>query len=268
MAIPADEAPPTQEKLLSGLRWFSRLWDGFHRTALILVGVLLVAVPTAFTMFPRFAGWPLWVRIALGALWLCVATVVVIFTGVSDEETLRAVRLGNEVAQASEERAKLRDQFQVLLVAGAGGLPPSYQITVYGPSPDARFLVPIYPPALSEADPAIFESGRGAVGQAWESPDETVVVRGEAVAEFAADLTPDQQRRFGAFQLMAATAILDETDVPIGVLSAISLEDDDSFEINVELLNQLADSLAWLIPGAIRWLLLERTWGEPEGSES
>lgn len=42
---------------------------------------------------------------------------------------------------------------------GAGGIPAHYQVTVYGPSPDGRFLIPLFPPALDYADPAIFPSG-------------------------------------------------------------------------------------------------------------
>jgi hypothetical protein len=221
--------------------------------------VILIAVPTLFAVFPGWAQWPVADKVRLMVAWLAVAVVGAILTAVADDRLHKQVEADQRVAIRAEHRATIRDQFRSILVPGVGGLPEQYQLTVYAPTPDRKFLIPMFPSALSTADTAIFPIEAGAVGRAWSDPTGTFVVRGDAVSDAKHGLTPAQQRRYKKFAIVATAVILGEDDQPSGVLGAIGREDDGFFdtEESVEVLKDLAEGVAWLIPAALEWMLPE-----------
>jgi len=223
----------------------------------VAFGVVLVAVPTAYSIFPGWArAWAGWRALTLVA-WLVAAVVGVRLTAKADSDLQASVSQEQRQAQRVERRATISDRFRALLVPGAGGIPAHYQVTVYGPSPDGRFLIPLFPPALDYADPAIFPSGAGAVGRAWEADDGVFVVVGQAVSDDTYGLTAAQHRRYRMYQAVATAVIHDYRSRPIGVLSAISSHHDTFFlqEDGVDALRDLADGLSWLVPQALAWMM-------------
>jgi len=226
----------------------------------IAFGVVLVALPTAYTIFPEWGSdarteW----RLGILALWLVVAVVGAWLTTSGDSRLHTLVRQEAAQRDRAQRRAAITVQFQNILVPGVAGIPVQYQFTVYGPSPDGRFLIPLLPPALNSNDTAIFPVGAGATGKAWESRDGAFVVVGEAVSTAEHGLTPAQRRRYGSYGAVAATVMLDENDEPVGVLTAIAREDDGFFTdetgVGVAALRSVADAVGWLMPEAVVWLM-------------
>jgi hypothetical protein len=50
----------------------------------VTIGVVLLAVPTAFAVFAEIDGWSLWIRGPIGTAWLIVAVVAVVRQHVHD----------------------------------------------------------------------------------------------------------------------------------------------------------------------------------------
>jgi hypothetical protein len=156
--------------------WLAKSWQDSARTIIVIVGLVLVAVPTAFGAFPYLVSlWITW-RALIGLAWLAVAVVAVRLAAKSDDAVRDAVKAGNDRSLLAEHRNKLRDQLESLFVSGTGGLPDSYHLTPYGPSPDGQFLIPLYPPALGLADPAIGATRSGTL--TTDSPPHRAVASG------------------------------------------------------------------------------------------
>lgn len=223
----------------------------------VLFGVALVAVPTAFTVFPGWTQWAREWRLLLLVVWLLVAISGVVLTARADDSLHTAIAADQKAALLAERRAIIREQFSAALPRGVGGVPAQYHLTVYGPSPDGRFLIPLFPPVLNLLDPAIFPSGAGAVGMAWTRAEGVVVVKGSAASGPEHGLTAIQRRRYSMFRVVAATVIFDDQNERLGVLCAIAVGDDGFFEglDGIELMRSLAESVAWLVPEAIRWMM-------------
>jgi hypothetical protein len=132
------------------------LWSHWERTVVVSFAVLLVAVPTAFAIFPTWtsslkAGW----RILILVCWLAVAFIAVLLAALADDSVRKTVEASQESVEASrravlrsEHRAALRDQLAGMFVPGVGGLPEQHHVTLYGVSSDGQFLIPVYPAAL------------------------------------------------------------------------------------------------------------------------
>lgn len=235
-------------------------WRQWQRAVVVGLGVILVAVPTLFAIFPAWTTlWFPW-RILVAAGWLGAAVGAVVVAAVSDDELHGRVDASVQRAILAERRDVMRDHLQALLVPGAGGLPPQYQVTLYAPSADGAYLVPLYPPALSARDPAIFPVGAGATGKVWLQPDEIFVAKGPAVSNQEHGLSLRQSRRYGPFQTVAASVIRDDDDVPVGVITALGREDDGAFddETGAEQLESLGHMIAWLIPSAVECMMLTK----------
>jgi hypothetical protein len=223
----------------------------------LALGVLLLAVPTGFAIFPHWGRWPLDARELIMIGWVLIAALAGWLTITADRDLHAAVQAEREQIIRAERRAALADHLRVLLAPGANGIPERYIFTLYGPSPDGEFLIPLYPPALSVEDTAIFQVGSGATGKAWASPDDgTFVVLGEAVWTAVHGLTDAQSDRYRPFEVVAATVVFDADDNPIGVLTALAREDEGFFEAGdgIAALEELADSVAWIVPEAVRWM--------------
>jgi hypothetical protein len=224
---------------------------------IVVLGLAFVALPTIFALFPSFGILPLSDRVRILVGWLVVAAVAGWVATFADEELHSKLDAQRAVAEVAQHRAVLRERLEGLLT-GASGMPPQYNVTIYAPSPDGAFLIPVFPRVVSLTDPAIFPKGAGAVGKAWESPDGVFVVTGSGVSNDEHGLTPLQQVCFRHYQVVAAAVISDADDVPIGVASAIARTHDGYFDEGaggVEELRALADEVAWIMPEAIRWML-------------
>jgi hypothetical protein len=224
---------------------------------LVLLGVSLVALPTLFAVLPELARWPYGWRVFTLVVWFTLAIAGVIATVRTDQmlhSTVEADRLASVVA---EHRANLRDHFQRALHSGIGGMPPHYDLTLYGENEDLKILVPLFTPALTYEDPAIFQYTTGAIGEAWsQGAPGVLVVKGPEVSNDAHGLEVIQQERYSVYEVVAACVIFDATQKKIGALTAIGMIDDGYFESEMgqQLLKSLATSVAWIIPGALRWM--------------
>jgi hypothetical protein len=227
-------------------------------------GVILIAVPTLFAIFPGWTQWPVDDRTRVFVGWIFIAVVGAGLTAFADERLHAGIEADQRAAIRAEHRATLRDHFRSILVPGIGGLPPQYHLTVFAPTKDKKFLIPVYPPALGFTDPAIFPVGAGAVGKAWEEHSGVYVVTGSAVSTGDHGLTAVQQRRYKMFDTVAAAAITDDHGAPIGVLGAIGRDESGFFdqESGVELLKDLAQGVAWLIQASVQWMMPEEDDGE------
>jgi hypothetical protein len=224
----------------------------------VIAGVILVGVPTVFTVFPAWAMWPTWSRGLILGAWAVVAGLAAYLTNHADEKLQRAVQDDRMAAILAEHRATLRDQFEGLLQPGIGGIPDEYHLTVYAPSPDGTYLIPVFPAAVNLRDPSIFPVGVGAVGKAWlEAGRGILVIKGAAVWGPDNGLTKLQQARYGMFGVVAAALIHDEPGQQIGAVTAIARDDDRFFESDagIKLMRNLARGLAWIIPEAVQWMM-------------
>jgi hypothetical protein len=226
----------------------------------VVLGVVIAAVPAGFTMFPPTGPGYFGQRVITFIAWVVALLVAVALATLGDDALRQLVsdELGIARADAlrAERRAAVSDQFRALLVPGVGGLPATYMLTVYAPSSDGRYLIPVHPPALNAADTAIFPAGTGATGVAWESGD-SIAVFGAAVSDDTYDLTPAQRRRYARFEAVAATVIRGGDDGPQGVLTAITDQDDAFFadEEGMRVLQDVASGLTWLMPAALQWMM-------------
>lgn len=238
----------------------SYIWlRGARLAGAVVFGVLLVAVPSIFSLFPGLAQIPRRDRGWILAVWLGVALLAVATAALTDDELHQIVEAEREEAAAAEHRTVIRDRFTSILSAGVGGIPGSYMVSIHAPSADGQFLVPIHPRALGLTDPAFFATGSGAVGSVWTGGNDAIVVKGEALSSDQHGLTPLQQRSYAEFQVVAAVLIRGSDDTPLGVLSVISKTDDGFFgtdETGVEALRRVAAGIAWLLPEAVEWMLL------------
>jgi hypothetical protein len=222
-------------------------------------GVVLIAVPTAFSIFPGWTHWSRATRVWVLIGWLVVALIGVALTALADNQLHRAV-------ERAERRTVLRDLFTAALMGTARGVPGPYELTVYMPSEDHKYLFPVFPPVLSFNDPSIFRADAGAVGLAWQRNDEgVVVVTGEAVSNAAYHLTERQRQRYSIYRVVAATVIR-EGDRPLGALTAIARNDDGFFSTTdegaaleaVKAFKALARNVSFFLPEALPWMMPER----------
>jgi hypothetical protein len=221
----------------------------------VLFGLALVAVPTAYSIFPGLTLWSRDKRWLVLVSWLFLAVVGTAASVVANNALHAGIERDEKRLVVAEHRSVIRDHFRTLFAPDATGFPPIYQFTVYAPTPDEAYLVPVYPPIVSANDPAIFPSGAGATGLAWEEKA-PVIVYGAAVSDSQHGLTLLQQRRYAGFSIVVATIIYDLDETPLGVLSVIGR--DDGFFDNDDALTSMdnvADDIAWLMSEAIRWMM-------------
>lgn len=222
----------------------------------VAAGVVLVAIPTVFAVFPSLTDWPTGARMTILSVWVAVAIVGTILTNIADDRLHRAIRADQQSAIVAEHRATLREQFNGLLQPAIGGIPEQYHLTVYAPSPDGQFLLPVFPAVVSLEDPSIFPIGAGAAGRAWQEAEGVLVIKGAAVSSPVHGLTKLQQERYAMFGVVAATVIRDAAGERIGVITAIGRDDDGFFDglAGIKLMRNLATSVAWIIPEAVKWM--------------
>jgi hypothetical protein len=149
-----------------------RAWDGVSRRRRVAVGLTLLAglylagVPTYYAVFVRQATRdPVWVRIIVFVVWVGLALYVLWRAWGRDELIDRAMS-DRRAVQRQVRTSATEDVLDALTKPGVfGGLPESYELTIYLYDSDSGFLEPYYPhlhlPA-GQKDPRRFEPGRGA----------------------------------------------------------------------------------------------------------
>lgn len=201
----------------------------FRRTATLVAGVALFAVPTVFTVVPGWTRWNGGWRAAILAAWFLIAVAIVF------AETVR----GEAIQELTADRAALlkylrltgmSDVLSALLRGGTRDIPESYEFTLYLFVDNRNELWPYYPKLnpRRDRDPRIFVSGKGATGTAWQD-QEVVVVRGDDVSNEAYGLTAVQQEFYKGFRSVASAVVWEENTRPIGVVTALGKVDDGYF---------------------------------------
>ena len=133
------------------------LWGSF-------VAIGLVAVPTAFTVFPTWATWPTPVRAAILVAWLAVAITGVVITNRANKQIRHFLEL-------EERRAVLQGSFREPAESVRKRVARTIPIHGLFSVPVGGYLVPVFPRIADTADPAIFPNWAGATGKAWKSPE-------------------------------------------------------------------------------------------------
>lgn len=207
-----------------------------RRISTLLLAISLVAVPTAFDLYPEWTtGTPLWARGVVTGAWI----VVVYLT--SRSALAQGERIDELLEPALERRGKQKQlaarRLIGLLLKRDHGLPSHYRFHLYLPDEVRHEMTPVYP---AEGDPPSWRYGCGVTGEAWRRKA-YVVARGVATHDATFRLTPSQKKQYANLQVIAALPLWDDRQRPIGVLTCSSSNDDgrlvsaDGFDRHQEL---------------------------------
>jgi hypothetical protein len=200
-----------------------------RQIALVVLAVAAVGVPTVYTVFgEELQDRDLWVRIVVGVGWVFVAA------GAAWVATGLDLRLGAWLnRQAAEQRERIASvaekTLERLLAPGVFGIPSNYEFTVYAYEPEPDSLVPSWPRDPEYDEVKTFAAGNGATGRAWSENQFKLVVNKD-VSNDKYGLTPEQQSFFADYNVVLATPIYAPDGTGLGVLTAISMDNDDHFE--------------------------------------
>lgn len=208
------------------LRWLAEINPA---TGAVSAGVVLLAIPTVFAVFPEAAvNRTVWWRALIVAGWAGIAVFVVLGGVRRDLDSDWFLGAHRRRRQRANETAAA-DILSEYLRGGTHGTPVGYSWTVYLNDPESGYLVSVFPNGEGPASIRSFRPGRGATGLAFEA-EGLIVVTGNAVSDDRHGLTSQQQDFFRPYQAVAAIPIRGEDDRPIGCLSAISRVNDRYFE--------------------------------------
>jgi hypothetical protein len=194
-----------------------------RRETAVIAGLLLVLVPTLFSVFVEWTRWADGIRVAVVAGWLLAATLVVTATARQSEHVEELV--GTPLARRKRDReVAARRLIRTLLGPGATRFPDHYELRLFLPTGPEERLMPSYERGeIDESDG--WASGQGATGLAW-SRNAYIRVEGRRVTDKAFGLTGDQVARYGALKVVAAEPVRNSRGRPIGVLSVSSKTND------------------------------------------
>jgi hypothetical protein len=200
-----------------------RMRFAMRRSTAVAAGVVLVLVPTLFTVFPRWADWSLAPKLLVLVAWLFAAVVAVRASAMQSEQVhdlVGTVRRRRDEGREAAGRFILRE----LLRPEAARFPPDYEFRLFLPDETGTRLVPEYESAGQSPSDG-WNVGQGATGTAWSSAS-YVRVRGPAVSDGTYGLTAEQQTRYRTLAVVAAAPVLNARVKPIAVLSVSSSRDD------------------------------------------
>jgi hypothetical protein len=197
----------------------------------LVLGLYLAGLPTYYSIFTnRAVTDPLRLRELLLVVW-AGAALFVLYLAWRRDESIDTIIAGRKANQRQIRTAATDDVLEALTTAGVMGIPESYEFTLYVFDEKKESLEPYFPhldlPA-GEGDKRRFAPGRGATGRAWQE-GRLFYVRGEPVATDEYNLTEEQREYFREYRSAAATPIGDDQGRKIGVLTALSREDDGFF---------------------------------------
>lgn len=205
------------------------VWPEFSRARALGAGVVLLAVPTFFTVVPGWTQWNGALRGFILVVWLLVAMATVRSAVVRDEAIDALTADQAELARRLRVLGT-REILAALLRPGSRDIPDHYSFTLYLYDGEDDRLAAYYPAHRTPGpDPRDFKPGKGATGTAWDY-EEVVVVTGTAVANDEYGLTPEQQTIFSPYHSVASAVVWETPSQKIGVLTAIGPEDDGFFD--------------------------------------
>jgi hypothetical protein len=190
---------------------------------LVAAGVVLVAVPTFFSVFVGATEWSPWVRAVILVVWILVALLVILGSvrqGLGVESLVGRVRV-----RRTEQRTLAANRLLTTLLRYGSGFPSHYEFRIFIYDPETDRLIPSYEPAASPGPSEGWPVGAGATGFAWEN-NEYVLVRGQAVSDGTYGLTKEQQKQYADLQVVAAMPVRNERNEVVAILSVSSETDD------------------------------------------
>lgn len=195
-----------------------------RQVARILAALVIVFVPTAWSVFPGWGEWNIDIRILAMVGWVLAAVVVVVTT--DKQNRMLAYLMGDvsESVRLRKEAAGLRAITMLL------SNPPDpfrgCRVSVFVADPGSsvlRHFVDSHPHEPRDN----FEVGQGATGYAFMR-NEQVRVRGVTVSDGSYGLDTEMCDHYKKYQVVISTCMWDYNNSPIGVLSTMATEDDGS----------------------------------------
>lgn len=192
----------------------------------VLAALLLVLVPTLFSIFPSWTTWTVGLRVAIVVVWFGGAAIVAWATA-RQAELVEDLVEGPSARRAKARSAATRELIRALQQPGASDLPGHYELRLFLPD-DEGILRHVYGPASSTPSSG-WRSGRGVTGKAWEI-NGFILVTGARVSDGTFGLSREQQQRYAHLEVVAATPVETARGAAIGILTASSTTNDEFFE--------------------------------------
>ncbi len=209
--------PPTLKNLGSlFLRLTSLVWA-------VIAGVVLVALPTFYALFPPQPGTADPLRVVLFVAWACVACLVVYLTATRDRRLSEFIEAQDRATAGRLKEAQFV-ALEELLRSGTRGTPTDFRWRIFLYD-GQQTLLPYFP----ESDLGVlkFRPGQGAVGDAFQA-EKPRVYFDAAVSDATLGLTPEQQERFRDLNTVVAAPIKFQGKT-FAVLSAIARPHNEYF---------------------------------------
>ena len=223
-------------------------WVRGNRVLAVCAALVLVFVPTVFTVFPGWAQWSVTQRLLVMAAWLFAAGVVAMASQKWESRMEEVTTQTHLVVVRAAVEARLRP--------AESGVPAVYEMTVYIYDKGHDKLLPWYPDHVVDVnDYRVFAPGDGATGAAYHA-DAPVVAVGDAVHNDEWNLTSLQQIRFDAYNAVAAAPIRRLDGHRVGCVTAIAHGNDGFFasddgvysQPGVDALQATADKIGTYLP--------------------
>jgi hypothetical protein len=196
------------------------------RLAAVIAGLLIVLVPTLFSVFTEWTQWAAWVRITVLVGWFAAAAVVVTAT-VRQSELVEGL-VGEPLERRTEARSvATRWLLRSLLQPEPAGMPPIYELRLFLPDTGSGLLVAEYESPGSTPSEG-WQPGQGATGTAWVT-NSMVIARVPEVHDGSYGLSREQQERYADLAIVAANPVQNARARQIGVIAVSANEDDGYF---------------------------------------
>lgn len=203
---------------MGGIKKLSRRLQGLYTPLLraAALGLVLLALPTAFTVFPELATLSRWWRLLLVAAWAGL----VLYLGIREARvgSLLAEYLGAKHAMRNARRAAAGSR-SINLLLSADLDPPLDDcfLCVYLPDPLSGDLVSSYSSGVGVD--LRWKIGSGATGQCFKH-NRTIQVTGDAVWDTTYGLTPEQSEKCKDLVAVFSYPLRDHRNRTVGVLTA------------------------------------------------
>jgi hypothetical protein len=196
------------------------LWDSplSSTPAAVIFGVLLVLVPTVYSIFPGLTGRGPRERMAVTAGWGVVALLVVLGATRQSQllaDLMRVPRRRRDLAR------RVAGQRLIELALQHHGFPEQYRFRLYLLDQDQGVLMPVYDQDDVKKAQG-WAIGRGATGRAWQT-ESYQTLRGSQVID---GLKPEEQERYEKLKVVASVPVTNARRDVIGVLTGYGICDD------------------------------------------
>jgi hypothetical protein len=226
-----------------------------QRPIAFVSGLVLVLVPTVFTIAPGFAKWNGWWRVAIAGGWIVAAAIAVV---ASLQQATDVERVVGAAAQ--------QDRLQRL-----GAIIEVLKLLLGHPPGDLRrfgvqlFLIDRTSDRLRawNGDEEEWAVGNGATGYSYFNQDQ-VIARGTTVHDGSYGLSPEQQQRYAELRCVVATPVTSSDDHRLGVLTfysatdSASLRSEEGLEAQLRLALVISRLLEDVLGGQVEELLSHR----------